>query len=180
MHNKIKVITVICAILIVVHILNVVTQGSLFVLGIRPGDLHSLPNILTAPFIHGTWSHLVNNLFGLIIFSLLCLLRGVKFYMVSSLIIIVLTGLLVWVFARKAVHIGASGWVFGLWSLSIAIAFFQRSFVNIAIAVFVLFFYGGMIYGVLPQDRYVSFESHLFGAIAGIVCAYFMTKNRIR
>lgn len=100
--------------------------------------------------------------------------------MVSSLIIIVLTGLLVWVFARKAVHIGASGWVFGLWSLSIAIAFFQRSFVNIAIAVFVLFFYGGMIYGVLPQDRYVSFESHLFGAIAGIVCAYFMTKNRIR
>lgn len=180
MHNKIKVITVICATLIIVHILNIMTRGSLFALGIRPGDLNTLPHIVTAPFVHGTWTHLANNLFGLIIFSLLCLLRGVKFYLVSSLIIIVLTGLLVWLFARNAVHIGASGWVFGLWSLSIAIAFFQRSFANIAIAIFVLFFYGGMIYGVLPQDSYVSFESHLFGAVSGIVCAYFMTKKKIR
>ena len=179
MNQKIKLITVICGVLIVVHILNILTQGSLFVLGIRPGDVSSLPNILTAPFVHGTWTHLANNLFGLIIFSALCLLRGVKFYLISSFIIIVLTGLLVWFFARKAVHIGASGWIFGLWSLSIAIAFFQRSFTNIAIAIFVLFFYGGMIYGVLPRDSYISFESHLFGVISGIVCAYLVTKNRI-
>ena len=42
----------------------------------------------------------------------------------------------------------------------------------------VLFFYGGMVFGVLPTTGFVSFESHLFGAIAGIVTAVFLERNR--
>lgn len=76
-------------------------------------------------------------------------------------------------FARTASHIGASGWVFGLWSLSIAMAVFDRSLKNIVIALIVVFLYGGMIYGVLPGDPRISFEAHIFGAIAGVLCAFF-------
>ncbi len=85
---------------------------------------------------------------------------------------------MVWLFARPAIHIGASGWIFGLWSLTIAMAWFDRRFINIVIAVFVIFFYGGMFYGVLPGRPGVSFESHLFGAVAGVICALLMAKTR--
>lgn len=176
--RRVKMIATLCLIMVCVHLVNVLLNGQLNVFGITPGVPHSLPFVLTAPWLHGSWSHLINNLIGLSIFSALCLLRGEKFFVNSSLLIIVITGLLVWFFGRAgATHIGASGWIFGLWSLSIAIAWFQRSFSNIVIAIFVAVFYGGMIWGVLPTDRFISFESHLFGALAGIVVAYVMTRG---
>ena len=85
-------------------------------------------------------------------------------------------GLLVWLFARNALHIGASGWIFGLWSLCIATAWYDRKFINILIALLVVFLYGGMLFGVLPNDPRISFESHFFGAIAGVVCAFFQAR----
>ncbi len=163
-----------------VHLLNILLSGRLLHYGITPHDARSLPYIFTAPFLHGSWGHLLNNLFGMCIFSALCLLRGIRFYVKSSLFIITLTGLLVWFFGRPSIHIGASGWIFGLWSLSIAMAWFQRSFGNIAVAVFVAFFYGGMVYGVLPGDASISFESHLFGALSGVLCAYLMARKKLR
>lgn len=164
-------------IMTMIHIANEVLGGSLAVFGILPGDRESLPFIYTAPWIHGSWMHLTNNLVGMSVFSSLCLIRGNDFFIRASFIIITLTGVLVWFFGRShSVHIGASGWIFGLWSLSIALAWFQRSFLNIVIALFVAFFYGGMIWGVLPSNPYISFESHLFGALSGIVAAYALTR----
>ncbi len=160
-----------------VHILNIILHYQLNYFGISPGQVGTLPFIFTAPWLHGSWAHLLNNLVGLSIFSALCLIRGTAFFVRSSLIIVTMTGLMVWLFARSgAIHIGASGWVFGLWSLSIAIAWFQRSVLNIVIAVFVAVFYGGMVWGVLPTRSHVSFESHLFGAISGIFAAYVATR----
>ncbi|WP_045827015.1 rhomboid family intramembrane serine protease [Teredinibacter turnerae] len=180
MDNRFSLLVSLVALLVGVHVVNMLTNGWLLQFGIQPGNPATLPYIFTAPFIHGDWAHLTNNLFGLLVFSLLCMLRGRSFYLMSSLFIIVVTGVLVWIFGRPATHVGASGWIFGLWSLSIAMAWFQRKFVNILIAVFVLFFYGGMVFGVLPRDPHVSFESHLFGALAGIACAYVMTRPKHR
>ena len=115
---------------------------------------------------------LINNIAGIIVFSVLCMARGIRFYLVASFFIIAFSGVLVWLFGRSAIHMGASGWVFGLWSLTISLAFFDRSFVSILTAVFVALFYGGMIYGVLPQDPRISFEAHLFGAAAGVFVAF--------
>jgi len=86
----------------------------------------------------------------------------------------------VWLFGRPAIHIGASGWVFGLWSLSIAIAWFERKPVNILLALIIVLLYGGMIYGVLPGDQGVSWEAHLFGAISGIMAAWYLTSANPR
>ncbi|MEM1189500.1 MAG: rhomboid family intramembrane serine protease [Pseudomonadota bacterium] len=83
-----------------------------------------------------------------------------------------LGGGLVWLFGRTASHVGASGWVYGLWALNISYACFDRSFGNILLALFVAFVYGGLSYGLLPMDRSVSFEMHGAGALAGVFCAY--------
>ncbi len=175
--ERIKVIISLVMIMAIVHIANIVAGGKLMVFGISPGVTESLPFIYSAPWIHGSWEHLTNNLIGLSIFSALSLIRGKDFFIRASFIIITLTGLLVWFFGRShSVHVGASGWIFGLWSLSITLAWFQRSFTNILIAFFVAVFYGGMIWGVLPSSPHISFESHLFGAVSGVVAAYTLTK----
>ena len=180
-EQRFRLIIVVCSAMTVVHLANVFWGGYFNQFGIEPGEVRTLPHIFTAPWVHGSWAHLFNNLFGIAVFSALCLIRGTAFFIKSSLIIVILTGALVWLFARDgATHIGASGWIFGLWSLSIAIAWFQRSFLNIVIAIFVAVFYGGMIWGVLPTRPYISFESHLFGAFSGVVAAYVMTRPRAR
>ncbi|TOM55179.1 rhomboid family intramembrane serine protease, partial [Vibrio parahaemolyticus] len=69
-------------------------------------------------------------------------------------------GLAVWLLGRNAIHIGASGWVFGLWGLLIAQGFLRRKWVDIAIALFVLFYFGTMASGLLPINLYISTESH--------------------
>jgi len=170
---RVKLLVALQALLLAVHLVNILLDGQLSQYGVIPRSLDSGFHIITAPFIHGSWGHLLNNLVGLSVFSAFCLLRSVRFYLLSSAFIIVLSGGLIWLFARSASHIGASGWVFGLWSLSIAMAFFDRSFTNILIALLLVFFYGGMIYGVLPADPGVSYEAHLFGVVAGVVCAFF-------
>ncbi len=169
--------------MLAVHTVNIFFHGALLNFGIYPRDVYSLPFIYTSVFIHGSWAHLINNLFGLVIFSSLCMIRGGKYFVSSSLFIITITGIAVWFFGRPATHIGASGWIFGLWSLSIALAWFQRSFGNIVIAILVIIFYGGMIFGVLPRDSAVSYEAHLFGALSGVLYAWITakkTKSRIR
>ena len=170
---KVKLLAAVWGLLIAVYIANILLHGQLNQYGVIPRSLEHSFHIVTAAFIHGSWGHLLNNLFGLGVFSAFCLLRSIRFYLLSSVFIILLSGAMVWVFARSASHIGASGWVFGLWSLSIAMALFDRSVNNILIALLLVFFYGGMIYGVLPTVAQLSYEAHLSGAVAGVICAFF-------
>lgn len=160
-----------------VHLINVLLNYQLTRFGIFPRHPESLWTIFTAPFLHGSTAHLVNNLVGFCVFSALVLVHSIKRYLFNSLFIVVSSGVLIWVFGRAATHIGASGWIFGLWSLCIATAWFERRFINILIAVFVVLFYGGLIYGVLPSDASISFEAHLFGALMGLYCAYLNAKG---
>lgn len=177
MSVKLRLVATLCALLIGVHLVNVLLGYELNRYGIMPRTLGSLWTIFTAPFLHGNLAHLLNNLLGLCIFSALCLVYSIRRYLLNSLFIIAASGLLVWLFARPATHIGASGWVFGLWSLCIATAWFERKFINIVIAIFVILFYGGLIYGVLPLNAHISFEAHLFGALMGFYCAYLNSKG---
>ena len=154
------------------YVANSSTGFRLLKYGIEPRVIESLPHIYLMPFLHGSLQHLTNNLIGFIIFSFLCLMRSIRLYIWSSFFIITVSGLLVWLFGRPAIHIGASGWIFGLWSLSIMLALFDRSVMNIVIALVVVFLYGGMIYGIFPNNPEISFEAHLFGAFSGAVAAW--------
>lgn len=164
------------AVMIAVHVVNLFTGGYLSNFGIEPREIGGAYTIATAPLIHADVAHLGSNLAAFVVLGSLVLLQGLRYFVKASAVIILLGGALVWLFARPGDHIGASGWIFGLWSLVIALAWFDRSPRNIAIALAVVFFYGGMVFGVLPTQG-VSFESHLFGAIAGVFAAFTLSKK---
>lgn len=172
-----KAIAGLSAAMIAVHVVNLFTGGYLSNFGIEPREIGGAYTITTAPFIHGDVGHLASNLAAFVVLGSLVMLQGLRYFVKASAVIIGLGGALVWLLARPGDHIGASGWIFGLWSLVIALAYFDRSPRNIAIALAVVFFYGGMVFGVLPTDGYISFESHLFGAIAGVVAAFTLAKK---
>lgn len=177
MTKRISVLAAICAMMIAVHILNLVLGGALLAFGIDPRNAGSAYTIFTAPWLHADFGHLFGNLAAFIVLAAICLLNGIRYFLKASLLIISITGALVWTFARDTIHVGASGWIFGLWSLVIALAWFDRSWRNIAISLAVVFFYGGMVVGVLPIDGQVSFESHLFGALSGVITAAILSRE---
>jgi membrane associated rhomboid family serine protease len=175
LKGRVFVVASVCALITLIHCINVFMDNSLSQYGIIPRNSASLPYIFTSPFIHLDVFHLTNNLIGLLIFSSLCLVKSIRFFLWSSAFIIAVGGGLVWLFGRSASHIGASGWIFGLWGLCIALAWFDRKFLNIVIAIFVIIFYGGMRMGIFPAEQWISFEGHLFGVLAGVLCAYIST-----
>lgn len=136
-----------------------------------PYALVSLRGVLLSPMLHGSFSHLLSNTLPLLVLGGFVALRGAKTLVGVSLFVVVLGGLLVWLVGRPAIHIGASGLVFGYFGYLLAQGWYERSFVSIAVAVAVLLLYGGMIFGALPQSGFISWEGHLFGLIAGILAA---------
>jgi membrane associated rhomboid family serine protease len=180
MIQRITVLAAICALMVVVHLVNLATGGRLLTFGIDPRDLDSAYTIFTAPWLHADFGHLFSNLASFVVLAAICLLNGIRYFFKASVLIITITGGLVWLLARDSIHLGASGWIFGLWALVIALAFVDRSWRNVGIGLAVLFFYGGMVVGILPTDGYVSFESHLFGAMAGVATAVILSKRRKR
>lgn len=178
MIRRLVIIPVICAIMIAIHLVDLVLGGFLKNLGIHPREIDTAYTIATAPWLHADFAHLGSNLSAFVILGSLCVLNGVRYFVTASILIIAISGALVWLFGRDATHIGASGWIFGLWSLVIALAWYDRSLRNIAISLVVVFLYGGMALGVLPTQAHISFESHLFGAVAGVMTASLLSKRR--
>ena len=164
--------------LIAVQLLTTLTGGGLTALGIEPRTVNGLCGIFFAPFIHSSWGHLFSNLPPLLILSVLLMIPSVKHYIKASLFIIIVGGLLVWLFGRTAVHVGASGWIFGLWALLIYQGIFRRKPLDIIIGIVVLIYYGGMISGLFPGQQFVSVESHLSGAVAGVLFGWLQYRKR--
>lgn len=158
--------------------LTTLTGGGLTALGIEPRTVNGLFGIFLAPFIHSSWGHLFSNLPPLLILSVLLMIPSVKHYIKASLFIIIVGGLLVWLFGRTAVHVGASGWIFGLWALLIYQGIFRRKPLDIIIGIVVLIYYGGMISGLFPGQQFVSVESHLSGAAAGVLFGWLQYRKQ--
>jgi len=159
------------AVLWLIKIVETTLGTNLVKYGIYPGQLSGLVGILSAPLIHGSYTHLFANTAPLLILGT-ALLYG---YPKSSRIVIPAvyfgTGLGVWLFARHAFHVGASGLTFGFMFFVFAVGALRWDRRAIALSMVVFFLYGGMIWGILPKNPGISFESHLFGAIIGISLA---------
>ena len=78
-----------------------------------------------------------------------------------------------WLGARDAWHIGASGMIYGLAAFLVTSGVIRNHIPLLAISLIVVFLYGGMIWGVFPLKWNVpySWESHLWGSIAGLALA---------
>ena len=148
-----------------------VDRNLAFDLALVPRRIDGLPGILTAPLVHGSFAHLAANTVPLLVLGGMVAVRGVARYLTVTLAVTVLGGLGVWMLARNAAHVGASGLIFGYFGFLVARGYYDRSPGAIAVSVVVAVVYGGMIAGVLPRDGQVSWEAHLFGLLAGGVCA---------
>lgn len=175
---RFQIIASLSALMVAVHVADFLLGGYLTGFGVHPRDVGSIYTIFTAPWLHADVSHLAGNIAALAMFSLLCLMNGPRYFAKASLLIITLSGLLLWLFGREANHIGASGWIFGLWSLTIALAWFERSPRTILISMAVIFFYGTMLFGLLPSGQPISFEGHIFGAVAGVFAAWLLSRKK--
>lgn len=156
----------------VINIVQFVLRLDFGGLGIHPRDSQSLIGIFTSPLIHGNWEHLLSNTLPLLMLGIILFLTYDKIAMWVWVSNYIFTGLLVWLFARDSYHIGASGIIYGLASFLFFSGFFRMDIRAIAIASGVAIFYGGLVWGVLPIQSGVSWESHLSGGIVGLVLAY--------
>lgn len=172
-----RVIGALALAMIALHLINTLSGASINALGLQPRALSGVPGIALAPLLHGSWGHLLGNLLPFCILSALVLRDGLRRYLAASAVIIAGSGVLVWLVGREAYHVGASGWVFGLWAFTLTQAWLHRSLTNLAAALFVVVFYGGMVFGVMPQQG-VSFEFHIAGILAGILAANLYAKPR--
>ncbi|MEO7916863.1 MAG: rhomboid family intramembrane serine protease [Dokdonella sp.] len=146
-------------------------------LGIEPRQWGGLIGILTAPLVHGSFEHLVSNTMPLGLMTALALYAYPLATRRALPAIWLLSGLLVWVFARPSFHIGISGIVHGLMFFLFVIGLLRRDRLAVAITLAVFFLYGGMVMTVLPREQSVSFEYHAAGAFIGLLAAIALRKT---
>ncbi len=139
--------------------------------GLEPRSLSGLSGIAAMPFLHSGLNHLVSNTIPLLV--LLMLLAGSRAR--SWLIVLtigLLSGGLLWVFGRPALHIGASAMIFGLAAFLLVSGVLERRFLPLVISALVGLLYGStLLSGILPTVNGVSWDGHLCGMIAGILTA---------
>ena len=149
--------------------------------GLAPGQVSGLVGILTMPFLHGGIGHLVSN--SIPLFVLLALLAGSRGNSAAVVTLIVLAnGVLLWAFSlqRDSVHIGASGLVYGLISFLMLSGVLERRAIPLLVSAIVLVVFGcstSLWIGMLPRQG-VSWDGHLYGAAAGVLVAYGLTRDR--
>ncbi len=164
------------AVIWIVELVNFFLGHELLAWGILPRQMSGLIGIPLAPFLHGGLWHAASNTPPLLILGSLMLISDrMRFWTISAGIIL-LGGLLVWLFARSALHVGASGLVFGYFGALLARAYFERSLLAIALACVTLMLYGGMLWGILPLRSFISFEGHFFGLVAGAVVVWLLYR----
>jgi membrane associated rhomboid family serine protease len=145
--------------------------------GIFPLETDGLVGILTGPLIHGDLRHLMTNTVPLLVLGVGLFYFYDTIALKVFLIIYFLSGIMLWLGGREAYHIGASGVIYGLASFHFFSGIIRKHTRLMALSLLVVFLYGGMIWGVLPLDAKISWEGHLFGAMAGVAMALYY-KNR--
>ena len=157
----------------VIHTIGFFTGANLAYLGVLPRDWSGALGIFTSPLIHGEWQHLISNTVPLAALSVVLFLFFRRVAVKVFLLIYFLAGLGVWLFARPHTHhIGASGVVYGLIAFVFWSGVFRRNVRSIVLALIVLVLYSGYFPGIVPGEEGVSWESHLSGAIAGILVSW--------
>lgn len=179
MRKDFKAILIVIALMWVILVLDYLLPYDFVRLGIFPRKLSGTAGILFAPILHGSFWHLASNTGPFVILNgLLCFFYGKLSFKVISFIVLV-GGLLVWIFGRPAMHIGASGLIYGLAAFIITSGFLRKKIRALLLSFVIIVLYGSMIWGVLPLNPYVSWEGHLFGAISGVMASFVYRKVQV-
>lgn len=149
-------------------------------LGIWSRQIDGLWGILLMPLLHGGLGHLVANTLPFLVLGGLVFWRSGTDFLIVSFVTMLLSGLALWLFgASRAVYIGASGLIFGYFGFLVFRGYFERSPQSLLVALVVVVFYGGLLFGLVPQRSGISWEAHLFGFISGALCARLLAATPI-
>lgn len=142
-------------------------------LGIRPREPLGLLGILFSPLLHRNAEHLIANTLPFAILGWLVLLQGIDNFYALSFAILLISGLGTWIFGRPAIHLGASGLVFGYLGYLIARGYLEITLMTLGLAFVVMLLYGDRFWTMLPgsNDTTLSWEGHMFGFLGGILAA---------
>ncbi len=147
-------------------------------LALRPHVIPGLIGILTAPLLHGSLDHLASNALPLLILGTLAgglypraTVRALPLIWIGS-------GIGVWFIGEAgSAHIGASGIAHGLMFLVFTLGVLRRDRQAIAAGMMAFFLYGSMLLTIFPRELNISWESHLCGAICGVIAAIVWRKR---
>ncbi len=145
--------------------------------GILPRTVRGIPGILTGPLVHAGIEHLLSNTMPLLVVG-----AGLLYFYGSIarqviLMVWLFTGFWVWLAARPDSHIGASGLIYGFVVFLFFSGLLRKDTRLMAISMLVTFLYGSMVWGILPVDQSISWESHFFGSVAGLFAAFYYRKE---
>lgn len=177
--KKLRVILFSFIIIWIVYLVNSQITFDLNIYGIIPRNKIGLRGILFAPFLHGSLSHIISNSLPFLVLGATLFLYYKRTAAAVYFFSIILSGTIVWVFARPAIHIGMSGIIYAFAAYLILAGIFSRRFWGIVISISIAALYGGLVWGVLPTNEYISWEAHLAGAITGFFLAY-VHKKKLR
>ena len=167
-------------ILWLIKLVEEVTGTDFASFGIYPRKLFGLWGILFSPLLHSNWAHLYANTIPLLILSTALFYFYKDIGLKIFLLIYFTTNILVWIMAREAYHIGASGLVYGFTSFLLLSGIIRRHNRLMALSIFILFLYGSIIWGAFPNfypDKDISWEAHMMGLISGIIYAIIFRKE---
>ena len=159
---------------------NLMLNGYFSHLGIVPRTISGLSGVLVAPLLHASFRHILANTVPLLMLGSIISLRSPATYSIITMAGTIISGALTWLLARHGCHIGASGLVFCYFGYVMGQAWFQRTLVNILVAVACGLIYGGLIWGLSPFQSGVSWEAHGAGIIAGLLLARMGTQRHGR
>lgn len=166
------------ALLYLIELVDVILPANLDLGGIHSRELSGLDGVLFAPLLHAGWSHLFANTVPVLVFAFLAMAAGFGRFAVVTAIIWVVSGLGVWLVGpANTVTVGASGLAFGWLAYLLVRGIFNRAAGQIVVALVLLGIWSGMLAGLLPGNTGVSWQGHLFGALAGVLAAWLTTRT---
>lgn len=171
-------LTIFIGLLWLIELINAGTAHSLSQWGgVVPRTEIGLRGIPFWTFLHAGYPHLIANTVPVAMLAWFVLLRGFKDFFILTLGVTIISGILLWLLGRPAIHVGASGLIFGYFGFLVAMGWYEHSFKSWFFSILTLLIYGGIIWGVIPQQGNVSWEGHLFGLIAGLIMARYLVKH---
>ena len=160
-----------------IHLVNALSGYRLNVLGIYPRRTHGLVGIAFSPFLHGSNQHLFINSIPLFILGALVLVMGKYIFFAVTILVMLASGLAVWLFGRPGYHVGASSLILGYWGFLLFHAYEDRSMMTFFLAFLCLYYFGGLVFSLFPQEERVSWEGHLAGFLSGWLASYLLSHH---
>jgi membrane associated rhomboid family serine protease len=137
--------------------------------GIIPRDLSHLPDVLLAPFLHVSWTHIEVNSGPLFVFGFLAAFRGVRRFIGVTAVVVVTSGLAVWLFeSGNTVTVGASGVIYGYFGYVIVRGLFDRRLLDVLVGLVMALSFAYILIEVVPGTPNVSWMGHLGGLVGGV------------